>query len=103
MVSLYCKYLPTSLETKRRPHSNSFYTQILEFGRTEDDQSILDVVGTEMLMIETRLDNLEKIVKGAGNIELLPFINELLKEIDRHKSLTHSTPKPRRSQRLRKN
>ena len=50
-------------------------------------------------MMETRLDDLEQIVKRGGNTELLRFFNALSKEVDRHKSLI---PKPRRSQRLRK-
>ena len=50
-------------------------------------------------MMETRLDDVEKIVKGGGNTKLLQSFNGLLKEIAKHKSLPI---KPRRSQRLRK-
>ena len=77
------------------------YLQILEFGREEDNQTVKDVVQSEMQMIETKLDELEQRFEGGNMQGLLQTFNALVRELDRHKRLTPK-PRPRRSQRSTK-
>ena len=74
------------------------YLQILEFGREEDNQTVKDVVQSEMQMIETKLDELEQRFEGGNMQGLLQTFNALVRELDRHKSLTPKA-RPRRSKR----
>ena len=76
----------------------SLYLQILEFGREEDNQTVKDVVQSEMQMIETKLDELEQRFEGGDMQGLLQIFNALVRELDRHKSLTPKA-RPRRSKR----